>query len=65
MSTGTAVIIGAGSGLSASLARQLDARGLKLVLAARDTEKLKDLAKDTAAHGSNGRQRPCRDGGLV
>ena len=46
---GTAVIIGAGEGLSASLARKLHARGHKLVLAARDTSKLADLQKQTGA----------------
>ncbi len=36
----TALIVGAGSGLSASLARQLEAEGLNVALAARNTEKL-------------------------
>jgi NAD(P)-dependent dehydrogenase (short-subunit alcohol dehydrogenase family) len=49
MDQGTAVIIGAGSGLSASLARQLHQRGHDLVLAARDTDKLADLAAETSA----------------
>jgi NAD(P)-dependent dehydrogenase (short-subunit alcohol dehydrogenase family) len=44
-----AVIVGAGSGLSASLARACAAAGMKLVLAARNTEKLADLAKATKA----------------
>jgi len=43
----TAVIIGAGSGLSAALARRLSARGHDLVLAARDTAKLAPLLKET------------------
>lgn len=46
---GTAVIVGAGEGLSASLARKLAIRGHKLVLAARNTEKLGQLAKETGA----------------
>ena len=46
---GTAVIIGAGEGLSASLARKLAQRGHKLVLAARNTDKLADLVADTGA----------------
>lgn len=46
---GTAVIIGAGEGLSASLARKLSARGHKLVLAARNTEKLSQLVAETNA----------------
>ena len=46
---GTAVIIGAGEGLSASLARKLAQRGHKLVLAARHTDKLANLVADTGA----------------
>ncbi|MEM8749080.1 MAG: SDR family NAD(P)-dependent oxidoreductase [Pseudomonadota bacterium] len=46
---GTAVIIGAGAGLSASLARKLAARGHKLVLAARNPDKLAALATETGA----------------
>ncbi|WP_299047431.1 SDR family NAD(P)-dependent oxidoreductase [uncultured Tateyamaria sp.] len=49
MTQGTALIIGAGSGLSASLARQLHARGHDLVLGARNTDKLADLAAETGA----------------
>ncbi|MEM1039041.1 MAG: SDR family NAD(P)-dependent oxidoreductase [Pseudomonadota bacterium] len=45
----TAVIIGAGQGLSASLARKLAARGHKLVLSARNVDKLSDLAAETGA----------------
>ena len=45
----TAVIIGAGSGLSASLARQLAGRGYEVVLAARDTDKLSGLVEETDA----------------
>jgi len=44
-----AVIVGAGSGLSASLARTLAAAGMKVVLAARRPEKLADLTKETGA----------------
>lgn len=46
---GTAVIIGAGEGLSASLAHKLAERGHKMVLAARNTDKLADLASQTNA----------------
>lgn len=46
---GTAVIIGAGAGLSASLARKLHARGHKLLLAARNTDKLAELQAETGA----------------
>ena len=49
MDKGTALIIGAGSGLSASLARQLRARGHRLVLGARNTDKLAALAEETQA----------------
>ncbi|MDW4498278.1 SDR family NAD(P)-dependent oxidoreductase [Sulfitobacter sp. D35] len=49
MTRNVAVIVGTGSGLSASLARQLAARDMQLVLAARDTGKLKDLAGETGA----------------
>ena len=44
-----AVIVGAGSGLSASLARACAAAGMKVVLAARNPDKLADLAKATKA----------------
>ena len=49
MTKGTALLIGAGSGLSASLARQLYARGNTIVLAARNTDKLAMLAEETQA----------------
>src|SRR5450631_3865743 len=45
----TALIVGAGSGLSASLARVLTSEGIKVVLAARSTADLADLAKETGA----------------
>jgi NAD(P)-dependent dehydrogenase (short-subunit alcohol dehydrogenase family) len=44
-----ALIIGAGTGLSASLARLLAAKGLSLALAARSTADLKALAAETGA----------------
>ena len=44
-----ALIVGAGSGLSASLARLFHAKGLKVSLAARAIEKLGDLAAETSA----------------
>ncbi|PNA37379.1 SDR family NAD(P)-dependent oxidoreductase, partial [Pseudomonas sp. MPR-AND1A] len=44
-----ALIVGAGPGLSASLARLLAAEGLKVGLAARNVEKLADLAAETGA----------------
>ena len=46
---GAAVIVGAGAGLSASLARACAADGMKVVLAARHPDKLADLAKETKA----------------
>ena len=45
----TALIIGAGAGLSASLARKLAARGHQIVLAARDVSDLGPLAEETGA----------------
>ena len=45
----TALIVGAGSGLSASLARALTSEGIKIALAARSTGDLADLAKETGA----------------
>jgi NAD(P)-dependent dehydrogenase (short-subunit alcohol dehydrogenase family) len=44
-----AVIIGAGTGLSASIARHFAAKGLKLALVARTTDKLAALAAETGA----------------
>ncbi|MEL7013890.1 MAG: SDR family NAD(P)-dependent oxidoreductase [Pseudomonadota bacterium] len=44
-----AVIIGVGSGLSASLARLLSREGYSLVLTARNTEKFTDLTQETGA----------------
>jgi NAD(P)-dependent dehydrogenase (short-subunit alcohol dehydrogenase family) len=43
----TALIVGAGSGLSASLARLLAKEGFNVALAARDTAKLAPLAQET------------------
>jgi NADP-dependent 3-hydroxy acid dehydrogenase YdfG len=45
----TALIVGAGAGISASLARRLSVLGVKVGLAARDVEKLKELADETGA----------------
>ena len=44
-----ALIVGAGNGLSASLARTFSNRGMKIALAARNTEKLTDIAVETDA----------------
>jgi NAD(P)-dependent dehydrogenase (short-subunit alcohol dehydrogenase family) len=44
-----AVIVGAGSGLSAALARKCAGEGMKVFLAARDAQKLAGLAKETGA----------------
>ena len=43
-----ALIVGAGSGISASFARALAADGFQVVLAARNTEKLSDLCQQTS-----------------
>jgi NADP-dependent 3-hydroxy acid dehydrogenase YdfG len=45
----TALIVGAGAGLSASLARLFSANGMKVALAARDTDKLAGLASETGS----------------
>ena len=44
-----ALIVGAGSGLSASLARTFSAKGMKIALAARNTDKLSAIADQTGA----------------
>jgi NAD(P)-dependent dehydrogenase (short-subunit alcohol dehydrogenase family) len=45
----TALIVGAGAGLSASLGRQLAGEGVKVALAARSTEDLAGLAREIGA----------------
>jgi NAD(P)-dependent dehydrogenase (short-subunit alcohol dehydrogenase family) len=45
----TALIVGAGSGISASVSRRLAAAGLRVGLAARNVEKLAPLAAETRA----------------
>ena len=45
----TALIVGAGSGISASVARGLAAAGVKIGLAARNIDKLAELAGETGA----------------
>jgi NAD(P)-dependent dehydrogenase (short-subunit alcohol dehydrogenase family) len=45
----TALIVGAGAGISAALARGLSAAGLKVGLAARNVDKLASLAAETGA----------------
>jgi NAD(P)-dependent dehydrogenase (short-subunit alcohol dehydrogenase family) len=49
MTSGVAVIAGAGPGLSASLARLLVREGFRVVLAARDVDKLGALVSETGA----------------
>ena len=44
-----ALIVGAGKGLSASLARLFHSEGMKVILAARNIEKLKTIASETKA----------------
>jgi NAD(P)-dependent dehydrogenase (short-subunit alcohol dehydrogenase family) len=46
---GGALIVGVGSGLSASLARLLAAQGMQVALAARNAGKLAELARETGA----------------
>jgi NAD(P)-dependent dehydrogenase (short-subunit alcohol dehydrogenase family) len=45
----TALIVGTGSGLSASLTRLLSRQGMRVAVAARDTDKLKPLLEETGA----------------
>jgi len=45
----TALIVGAGAGLSASLTRKLRAAGMNVAIAARDVEKLAGLVEETGA----------------
>ncbi|HYM17383.1 MAG TPA: SDR family NAD(P)-dependent oxidoreductase [Micropepsaceae bacterium] len=47
-----ALIVGAGSGLSASLTRLFTREGMRVAIAARDVNKLSDLARETGAHAS-------------
>ncbi len=47
--TETALIVGAGSGLSAALARLFAKEGMRIALAARGTEKLEPLLRETGA----------------
>jgi NAD(P)-dependent dehydrogenase (short-subunit alcohol dehydrogenase family) len=49
MANDIALIVGAGKGLSASLARACAKRGMKVVVAARNTEKLAALVAETGA----------------
>lgn len=48
-SSETALIVGAGAGLSASLARRFAKEGIKVAIAARDTDKLSDLVAESGA----------------
>ena len=50
----TALIVGAGSGLSASLARALAAEGIKVALAARKIEAKRAEPDAARAHGAPG-----------
>ena len=60
-----ALIVGAGSGLSAALARALARRGMKVALAARSTEDLAPLAKETGARTFRLRCERARAGGKL
>ncbi len=50
MTIQSALIVGTGPGLSASLARKLAASGARVAVAARDTDKLAALCAETGAH---------------
>ena len=49
MTKETALIVGAGKGLSASLCRLFDRQGMRVAMAARDPRKLDELADQTGA----------------
>ena len=49
--TKTALIVGTGSGISASFARVLAREGYQIALTARNTDKLAALAEETKAKG--------------
>jgi len=49
--TQTAIILGAGAGLSASLARKFSKEGFKVILGARNIDKLNELCQQTGAEG--------------
>ena len=49
MAEKSALIVGAGSGISAAFARALHRDGYKVALSARNTDKLAGLAKETGA----------------
>ena len=57
-----ALIVGAGSGLSASLARLFAKEGLRVAVAARDAAKLAPLVKETATLPVHTRLRAERTG---
>ena len=54
----SALIVGAGSGLSASLARAFAKAGMTVALAARSADKLGELAKETKAQDLCLRRQP-------
>ncbi len=51
MSDGSAVVVGVGTGLGASLARRFAAGGLDVAMAARRVERLGELADEVAGYG--------------
>lgn len=56
-----ALIVGAGAGLSASLARQFAKQGMKVTLAARSVAKLADLVDETGAEAHDCDAANCED----
>ena len=71
--TKNALVVGVGPGLGGAAARRLAADGYRVALAARNVDKMSELAKETGkptereggSMGSGGRTEPKREGGSM